>query len=64
MLDFLGDGEYTMELYTDAEDSDTNPNHLEKRIEKVTKDGTVQVHLAAAGGFAAHLKHSDVSTSQ
>ncbi len=55
-LDFLGDGEYTMELFTDAEDTDTDPNHLEKKVLQVKKTDTIDVHLAASGGFAAILK--------
>ena len=44
-----------MELYTDAEDTDTNPNHLNKITKKVQKSDTIQIHLGAAGGFAARL---------
>ena len=55
-LDFLGDGEYTMVLYTDAADTDTNPNHLEKKEIKVKKTDSIDVHLGAAGGFAAIIK--------
>ena len=54
-LDFLGDGAYTMELYTDAEDTDTHPNHLVKTTQKVQKSDTIPIHLGAAGGFAARL---------
>ena len=52
-LDFLGDGEYTMELYTDAEDTDTDPNHLVKTTRTVNKSDTLSLHMAASGGFAA-----------
>ena len=54
-LDFLGDGEYTMELYTDADDTDADPNHLVKTTGKVNKSDTLQIHLAALGGFAARF---------
>ena len=54
-LDFLEEGAYTMELYTDAEDTDTNPNHLNKITKKVQKSDTIPIHLGAAGGFAARL---------
>ena len=55
-LDFLGEGEYTMELYTDADDTDSNPNHLEKRVLKVRNTDTIKVPLGGSGGFAASLK--------
>jgi alpha-glucosidase len=55
-LDFLGDGKYTMELFTDAEDTDTDPNHLEKKVLKVKNIDTIDVHLGASGGFAAILR--------
>ena len=54
-LDFLGDGEYAMELYSDAEDTDTDPNHLEKNQRQVTKGDSLEVRLANSGGFAARL---------
>ena len=34
-LDFLGDGNYTAEIYTDAKDADTKPNHLIKESKSV-----------------------------
>ncbi len=55
-LDFLGDSDYTMELFTDAEDIDTDPNHLEKKVLQVKKTDTIEVHLGASGGAAAIIK--------
>ncbi len=63
-LDFLGDGTYSMELYSDADDSESNPNHLVKTEQKVQSSDVIHVHLAASGGFAARLTSSDVSISQ
>ena len=54
-LDFLGEGRYTMESYTDAEDTETNPNHLVNRVREVSKEDVIRIHLAPAGGFAARL---------
>ena len=55
-LDFLGEGEYSMDLYTDADDCDTDPNHLVKTTRNVGKTDTIDIHLAASGGFAAQIK--------
>ena len=54
-LDFLGDGEYSLDLYTDAADVDTDPNHLDKSVRKVGPSDVLNIHLAACGGFAARL---------
>jgi alpha-glucosidase len=35
-LSFLADGNYEAELYSDAPDSEQNPNHLLKQIKMVT----------------------------
>ena len=54
-LDFLGDGEYTMESYSDAEDTDTDPNHLDKKVLQVKNTDSINAHLGASGGFAASI---------
>ena len=54
-LDFLGEGEYVMELYTDAEDTDENPNNLIKSVKQVKKGDAMQIHLEGSGGFAARI---------
>ncbi|GHT41167.1 alpha-glucosidase [Planctomycetales bacterium] len=55
-LDFLGDGNYTVEMYTDAPDVDTNPNHLVKQTKTVSKKDVMEVALAASGGAVMHFK--------
>ena len=45
-----------MDLFTDAEDTDTDPNHLEKKVLQVKNTDTIDVHLGASGGFAAKLR--------
>ncbi len=55
-LDFLDDGEYTAEIYADANDTNTNPNHLVKQIKTVTKKDILKLELAAGGGEAIHLQ--------
>ena len=54
-LDFLGEGDYSLDLYTDAADVDTDPNHLDKSVRKVGQSDVLNIHLAARGGFAARL---------
>ena len=56
LLDFLGEGEYTMELFTDAPDTDQNPNHLVKTVRMVRRSDTLPIHFAPSGGFAASFK--------
>ena len=54
-FDFLDDGEYNMELYTDAADTDTNPNNLQKNVKPVVKTDVMKIHLQKSGGFAARI---------
>jgi len=55
-LDFLGDGNYFAEMYTDAADVNINPDHLKKENRVVTKKDLVSVKIAAGGGTVIHLK--------
>ena len=55
-LHFLEKGQaYTAEIYTDADDSDRNPNHLIKQYKDVSKDDMLQLRLAAEGGATVHI---------
>jgi len=55
-MNFLGDGEYTAEIYTDAPDVDEYPNHLTKQIRTLTRADTLNLHLAGGGGEVIHLR--------
>ena len=55
-LDFLPEGGYSMELFSDAPDTDLDPNHLVKTVGNVTSKESLDIHMAAYGGFAAHFK--------
>ncbi len=55
-LNFLPEGKYVVEVYTDAPDADENPNHLIKQTRIVTKQDFIQVNLAAGGGEVMHFK--------
>jgi alpha-glucosidase len=58
-LDFLEDGEYVAEIYSDAEDSNTEPNHLKKESRTVYKKNILSVQLAAGGGIVIHFKKNN-----
>ena len=54
-LDFLGDGKYQAEIYTDAPDADENPNHLNKETRTVTCKDVIELPLAADGGSVLRI---------
>ncbi|RFZ89988.1 glycoside hydrolase family 97 protein [Mucilaginibacter conchicola] len=54
-LDFLGDGEYTADIYTDAADTDTNPNNLKKETKTVTRKDVLNLPVAANGGAVVKI---------
>ncbi|MCD7941361.1 MAG: glycoside hydrolase family 97 protein [Bacteroides intestinalis] len=54
-LDFLGDGKYQAEIYTDASDADENPNHLNKETRTVTRKDVIDLPLAADGGSVLRI---------
>jgi alpha-glucosidase len=49
-LDFLGDGNYTAEIWSDSPASDTNLNHLVKTVNHITKSTLMSMVLASGGG--------------
>ncbi|MGB6688652.1 MAG: glycoside hydrolase family 97 protein [Terracidiphilus sp.] len=49
---FLGDGDYTAEMYSDAQDAATEPTHTSFSKLGVTKDSVLEVHMAPGGGNA------------
>lgn len=54
-LDFLGAGEYTADVYTDAADTDTNPNNLKKETRTVTRKDVLTLPIAANGGAVVKI---------
>jgi alpha-glucosidase len=57
-LSFLEEGDYIAEIFSDAEDVNTEPNHLKKETRAVTKKDVLNIRLAAGGGMVIHLnKH-------
>lgn len=57
-LEFLGDGEYTAEIYRDADDAHYRDNQLGIAYEtaKVTRRDYLEVWMAPGGGFAIRFK--------
>ena len=58
-LKFLSKGNYIAEIYSDAADSEQNPNHLFKQLLKVDNSDYLPVHLLSGGGQAIHLRKID-----
>lgn len=54
-LDFLEDGKYQADIYTDAPDADENPNHLNKETRTVTRKDVIELPLAADGGSVLRI---------
>ncbi len=55
-FNFLGEGKYNAEIYTDADDANENPNHLIMQKKVVKKDDNLIVNLASGGGVVMRLK--------
>ena len=55
-LNFLPEGNYVAEIYTDAPDANENPNHLITQTKIVTKQDFIHANLAAGGGEVMHLR--------
>ncbi|MGE9312368.1 glycoside hydrolase family 97 protein [Niabella sp. CJ426] len=55
-LDFLPEGTYTLDWYTDAPDVDEHPDHLIKQTKTVSHKDVLTLELASGGGQVMHLK--------
>jgi alpha-glucosidase len=51
-LEFLGAGNWTAEIYSDAPDADANPRHTVIERKRVSSAEKLKVTLAAGGGVA------------
>jgi len=54
-LKFLPAGNYTAEIYSDADDTSEDPNHLSTIVQTVSNADTITLQLAAGGGQAMRL---------
>ncbi|MGI8951429.1 MAG: glycoside hydrolase family 97 protein [Chitinophagaceae bacterium] len=55
-LNFLSDGKYVAEIYTDADDVSANPNHLIKQKKEVTNKDAINLKVASGGGEVMWLR--------
>jgi alpha-glucosidase len=51
-LSFLGEGNYTAEIYSDAPDAGENPTHTTITTQTVDHQQVLKLHLASGGGSA------------
>jgi alpha-glucosidase len=54
-LSFLSRGQYSVRLWKDAPDADSNPNHLALQTVQLSSQDSLPVHLATDGGFVAQI---------
>ena len=55
-LNFLREGKYGAEIYSDADDTNENPNHLILQKRTVSKEDNLSLKLAAGGGLVIHFE--------
>jgi alpha-glucosidase len=51
-LNFLGDGQYTAEIYQDASDANENAEHVSAEKKTLRQNDRLTLHLASGGGCA------------
>jgi alpha-glucosidase len=55
-LNFLSDGNCIAAIYTDANDVNENPNHLNMETRIVTNKNVISINIAGGGGEVMWLK--------
>ncbi|MEO8861626.1 MAG: glycoside hydrolase family 97 C-terminal domain-containing protein, partial [Ginsengibacter sp.] len=55
-LKFLGEGKYEAEIYTDADDTNENPNHINIEKRSLSKGDNLEIKIAGGGGLTIQLK--------
>jgi alpha-glucosidase len=55
-LDFLDDGSYTCDIYTDAQLTTNDPSIVEHKTISVKKGDILPINLISGGGFAAYIQ--------
>jgi alpha-glucosidase len=55
-FNFLGEGEYVAEIYSDAQDADQNPNHLDIKSVKVKKSDSLKIKMVSGGGMTMRIR--------
>jgi alpha-glucosidase len=54
-LDFISEGNFEAEIFSDADDADINPNNIVRETRPADRKKTISVQLSGGGGFAIHL---------
>lgn len=54
-LDFLSEGKYKLTIWQDADDNDSNAEHLSKETEIVTRHNHIKIKMVRNGGYVAQL---------
>jgi len=57
-LNFLKAGKYAVQLWKDAPDSESQPNHLTTESLSLSSSDKLNVHIAIDGGFVAIVSPS------
>lgn len=55
-MNFLPEGKYNMEIWSDGQHANTNATDLQKEIRKVRKSDVLKIKLANAGGWVARIE--------
>lgn len=55
-FNYLPEGKYIADIYTDAADTNENPNHLTKQSVMVTKENIQNISIASGGGMVIHVR--------
>jgi len=55
-FNFLGEGNYSAEIYSDAPDTNKYPNHLLRQIKLISKKDHVSIPVTSGGGLVVHVK--------
>ena len=63
-LPFLGAGHYTVRIWKDAPDAESEPNHLTTETLNLSSRDTLKLHVAFDGGFVAQLTPAATSAGR
>ena len=57
-LDFLADGSYACDIYTDSQSNTNDPTLVEHRKITIKKGDTLPINLISGGGFVAYIQRT------
>ena len=53
--DFLGEGQYVAEIYCDNENTESDPDLLDKKEVRIDRNSVINIEMAGSGGFAIRI---------